>query len=629
MLYDEAITNTVIATGVYGGDRDYHAFPGAVMLPSGDIFVVYRSGLSHAGVGDKGIIYSQKSADRGKTWSGPLQVYEDVTFDARDPHVSITAAGTLILSFFRSEFNIDSSDMDGVTVMRSADYGVTWGAAIAIPTGWDNRGSTSDAVLQLDSGDLMLSVYGNDTAGAYSAGVVRSTDDGLTWSAVVVIGNVAERDYNETGLIETSTGNILAVMRDSIGVSPHKYYKTVSTDNGVTWSAPVMIIDRASGTPKLMHLDNGNILLVYRRTGAGDAVFGLVVSADSGVTWGAEQLITIPDSGGTDYHATVEIEPGIVGLVYSYRSVDETTADVRIAYMLYRTASSPTGETARGLVAARTLYHDGTGSAIFAKGLAIGGPRVAAGGGDQRIIWLTDGTGPTSAPIGGSAFFSEAGVVKVRRPLESSRIVALLDNSTDRLVIRTEKTVSTVLYKQVLIGTTSAGAVIPALTNRRGLVLSQEDMVSDDEAITLKRWALAHGITSRGAETDTYGVSRSVNNTTGGLMILGFSSNVQTGLWLETSLSGTIASGATPPSNAKGALHMDGKAWSGGASAPITGTQRLFSVATNDATVLLLTGNGNLWLHLAGSGMILKSPDGTKRALLTIDNTGALINTAL
>lgn len=630
MLYDEAVSDSPIATGDYGDGREYHAFPGSVRLPSGEMLAVYRSGISHAAIGDKGIIRMQRSTDQGRTWTAPVKIFEDNTYDARDPHISQIDNGDLLVSFFLSSYNIDAGDLEnGVRIIRSTDDGATWGAPITVTTPWTNRGSTSDPVLQLANGDLLLGVYGNDVVGAYSAGVVRSTDGGTTWGSVVIVGNIATRDYNESGLVETTPGTVLCMMRNSIGVAIHEYYQSTSTDNGVTWSAPTLLQQRASGTPIMIKLANGKILLVYRRTGAGTSVFGLRVTADGGTTWGTEQLITIPNSGGTDYHAPVELDPGVVALVYAYRNVAETAADVRVAYMLYETASTPNGETARPLVAARTLYHDGTGSAVFQKALAIGGPKVAAGGGDQRVLWLTNGVGPTSEPIGGCVLFSESDVVKVRRPLETAKIVALLDATTDRMVVRKEKTVSTVLYKQVVVGTTSVGGVIPALSNRRGVVISQEDMISDDEAITLKRWSLAHTITTRAAEPDTYGIFRSVNNTTGGLMMLGYSTNVQTGVWIETSLSGTIASGATPPSNAKGALHMDGKYWNGSASAALTGTQRLFSVASNDATVMLLTGDGNLWLHLVGSGLILKSPDGTKRTKFTIDNTGALITTVL
>lgn len=632
MLYDEAVSNSTIATGDYGDGRDYHAFPGAVRLADGELVVVYRSGTLHAAIGDKGILRSQRSKDNGRTWSEPVTVFEDATYDSRDPNISLTAYGTLIISFFRSSFNIDGgSAFNRPQVLRSTDGGYTWSAPSVIPTPWTyNPGASSNPAYQLSNGDLLQTVYGHNAAGGYSTGVSRSTDDGLTWGAVTIVGDIAVRDYNEAGLIETAPGTLMCVMRSSVGVSPPEYHKSVSTDYGVTWGASSLLWDRASGSPKLLKLANGNILIVYRRTGITASTLGMRVSEDDGATWPVEQYVNLPDSGGNDYLTPLELDPGVVALVHAYRDVAETSASVYLMYMLYATATTANGDSAHGLLAARTFYHGGEGSAIFQKGLQIGGPKSAASGGDQRLLWLANGATPTNAPIGGIVMGSDtAGVPYIRAPGEAaSRPLARLNTTDDALVLRTTKTVSAVIYRQVLIGFNSDGVTPPAsLNNSRGITIQLEDKT--DEALTIKAWAIAHGIVNRGTETDTVGHIRKIG-TNGGLMVSGYMGGGGTpaGLWLE-GVTVLPSASVVPPANAKGVIHVDARAYTTGAIRALTTTERVFSVATNDVTLLVLTAQGDTHHVLAGSGVVLKSPDGLTRASLTIDNTGALITTIL
>jgi len=66
-----------------------------------------------------------------------------------------------------------------------------------------------------------------------------------------------------------------------------------------------------------------------------------------------------------------------------------------------------------------------------------------------------------------------------------------------------------------------------------------------------------------------------------------------------------------------------------GAKAPVPRLVRLSGVLKDAPVKPLHVANGDVYASLARSGVIVKSPDGTKCARIRIDDTGALLATAL
>ena len=96
----------------------------------------------------------------------------------------------------------------------------------------------------LQDGSLMCSFDANDDKGGYSViKVVRSTDQGMTWSRDVVVSNTPDRICANGTIYQMKNGDILVAYRANIGADGvaettprHTAIKvSISRDNGETW----------------------------------------------------------------------------------------------------------------------------------------------------------------------------------------------------------------------------------------------------------------------------------------------------------------------------------------------------------------------------------------------------------
>lgn len=224
------------------------------------------------------------SSDNGVTWSSAGVVATHATGHTLVMGgLVVLSSGTLIVELY------DSSD-GGVTafpyVIRGTVSGgvITWGAEIAISTGFTGGKAIPFGALKLANGQLMQSLYDNS---GLNINVVFSSDSGLTWGGekIVVSGNLG---YNEASYVQLASGTIVGVLRRD-GASKG-YYLTTSTDNGATWSAPTLIfgagVADAPGGHSLTLTPAGKIFMVGRFTGpAGSNQTGYTYSSDNGATW--------------------------------------------------------------------------------------------------------------------------------------------------------------------------------------------------------------------------------------------------------------------------------------------------------------------------------------------------------
>jgi BNR repeat-like domain len=267
------------------GQRNVY-FPTVERLKNGHLILVYYDSPAHTS--PEGRISLMKSVDDGRTWSAPV-VAVDSPFDDRDPSIMQSATGALLLSYF----SVDSTDVSpspGIFVVRSEDEGATWSVPAKVDTALTQAG-TSAKIVQLENGTLVIPVYGAAGTFARSA-VLRSTDDGRTWSGEVRIDSASTVDLVEPAIASLGGGRLMAMMRsersDSVSMESR------SSDGGLTWSEPV----------KTGFLAHGSDLLPVGRGTSAQSTLLVHAWGDWSRRFGASraalvQLIELPEPLGT------------------------------------------------------------------------------------------------------------------------------------------------------------------------------------------------------------------------------------------------------------------------------------------------------------------------------------------
>ena len=167
------------------------------------------------------------------------------------------------------------------------------------------------------SGELLAVFSGERDAHVCPFGVtqlVRSQDDGATWSEPVIINNTP-LDDRDAGIIETAKGALLVNWFTSLAFDREKYFEQHpswkrhaeklgpetrefwlgdwtrrSTDNGQTWEAPVK--HRVSAPHGPIQLSDGRLLFIGSADHDGDKFIGVEESTDDGRSW--QLLAKIP-----------------------------------------------------------------------------------------------------------------------------------------------------------------------------------------------------------------------------------------------------------------------------------------------------------------------------------------------
>ncbi|MFN7675231.1 BspA family leucine-rich repeat surface protein [Flavobacterium sp.] len=162
-------------------------------------------------------------------------------------------------------------------IHRSTDNGLTWDAGVLVASGAGIRGIT-----QLANGSLVVTGYLDNK-------VYRSTDNGATWDA----GTLIAAGAGLSGITQLSNGHVLA-----IGTLTNIVYH--STDNGATWNAGVLVAAGA-GLSGITQLSNGTLLVT------GNTSNKIYRSTDNGATWDAGTTIA-----GASLNGVIQLASGHV-----------------------------------------------------------------------------------------------------------------------------------------------------------------------------------------------------------------------------------------------------------------------------------------------------------------------------
>jgi hypothetical protein len=244
-----------------GGDFPNAADPWVTFAANGDVYVssVQNHFVEPGNIGPAAIRVS-KSTNGGRTWGAPITLIEQGHDNDKPSITADPQNGNYIYAVWnRSSGDLDHGTGNRTMFTHSTDGGQTWEPARAIAvTGNDDTRHADQVLVQPDGSLVILSQldvrHGNSTNQFVSA--MRSTDRGLTWSEPVRGTQMFLPDAAidpETGqkidngnpdfAADPSNGNLYAVWADNrfSGGQFNSIAFTMSSDGGLTWSAPVKI----------------------------------------------------------------------------------------------------------------------------------------------------------------------------------------------------------------------------------------------------------------------------------------------------------------------------------------------------------------------------------------------------
>jgi sialidase-1 len=226
----------------------------------------------------------------------------------RIPALAVTTQGT-VLAFCEGRKNGtgDTGDID-LLLKRSTDNGKSWSAQQIL---WDDAGNTCGnpcAAVDRDTGTVwLLSTWnlGADHEPQIIAGtsqdtrrvfVLRSDDDGATWSAPAEITSAVKRPdwtWYATGpgsgvqLAHGARAGRLVIPCDHIEAGTKRYYSHViySDDHGATWALGGRTPDHQVNECEMVELTGGRLMLNMRNYDRSKKNRQTAVSADGGLTW--------------------------------------------------------------------------------------------------------------------------------------------------------------------------------------------------------------------------------------------------------------------------------------------------------------------------------------------------------
>jgi len=320
------ITNKINSI-VASRPKQMYGWPGVVKIAENEILVSASERRFHCCPFGREVVI--RSLDGGQSWGLPQEVYNS-ELDDRDASLAIMPDGTLVLGWFTSSYfeahwkehgsRISQKmrdDLIGTWMCTSKDNGHNWENPQRIPVG------SHISPIALSDGSLISigEEQGNDT----SLAVYKSGDLGESWERTGEIkcqrlwcekSQSNELLFNENHVLETSPGNLIAMLRSEPAGDGY-LYQSFSEDNGINWTIPHKT-DMFGCPPHLLLLDNGAIMCSYSYRHEPFSVRA-VFSYDEGKTWDTDNIQTIyewedePDMG---YPSSIELSPGKILTVF-------------------------------------------------------------------------------------------------------------------------------------------------------------------------------------------------------------------------------------------------------------------------------------------------------------------------
>lgn len=318
-------------------------FPGLIQAADGRLVAFYSRAAGHATEG--GRITSISSSNNGRSWGqtnseGPI-ISNSASVEEAGAIPTMLSGGNIGLIFQRVDLSGSTAPPSpfqrDVVYYVSADDGYSWAYRGTLPnlgTLWTSCGG-SRLIERADNGRLITAVYWrNNGETRYTAQMVSSSDQGVTWGTGSVIAQDAEassaRQFEEPFLLRLADGRLLCLIRSD---TDQRIYTTYSNDSGSTWQ-PITSSFGGWGRPSCIQMTDGTILAMTRAQTASvdDSKAVLYYSRDNGLTWAGGIMF----QGGTahyqmDYGDLVQLDTNLFGVITSQQQLSNANR-CRVAF---------------------------------------------------------------------------------------------------------------------------------------------------------------------------------------------------------------------------------------------------------------------------------------------------------
>lgn len=206
---------------------------------SNTITALWSKGDSHYTFGDLHDIVGHNSTDGGESFGSEFTVVSGGSnMSYTNPSIGYDSNGRLHTIYTKVDHSADPWENVGLFSKYSDDNGSTWSTEYTITgiTYLDYLNSNSK-IIESD-GNLYATYYEINESGNAYVNLLRSTDNGVSWSIYTNIdtttwGTGTDENINETAIELIDTDTFLCVTRCN---GKEYYNQYLSTNNGATWT---------------------------------------------------------------------------------------------------------------------------------------------------------------------------------------------------------------------------------------------------------------------------------------------------------------------------------------------------------------------------------------------------------
>ncbi|MBR5528119.1 MAG: exo-alpha-sialidase [Clostridia bacterium] len=237
----------------------YEAWPDLVKTESGKLICVFTE-CEHHGDRENSRIVMAESFDRGRTWSRKKPLTGKCRKDDYFNNARISKLPDGRLAIICDRVYKDENTSSSIYVWYGDGEGQTWSDPIIYPF----CGIVPDKLKVLKNGRMIISAhFKSPETEKLTQYLWYSDDDGKTWSERVTVASDPRYNLCEASIIEPEEGVLVAFLRENSRMGCD-ILKTISYDNGNTWS-PVCNTQMDCGhRPVAGFLSDGGVMVTYR-----------------------------------------------------------------------------------------------------------------------------------------------------------------------------------------------------------------------------------------------------------------------------------------------------------------------------------------------------------------------------